>query len=310
MKTRHLFVAALAAFALSGCVMYQTYDGDGGSYYYAEQAPAYDYYDDGYGCDYAFCTNGGYPFGYGSFGYSPYGYSSFGYFGGYGYPYNYNCYSYFGGCTYPYGYGGLIYLGGGYPFGFGGAGYFGYPSYSRPYVRPSIQPRPPQHPDWNDRNNHSPRPGQWSHDRPPYPQGEPRPGLRPAQRPISQPVPSPRTEDGPYNRPNVRPGAMLQPALPRQQPADMADGERNRPLPLQREPRPESRPNAPPFQRQAPQLAPPAPQHTEDGFRSRSNDASGSQRQMSLPPPRSSHPPPAASHDENRRPARKDDNDH
>jgi hypothetical protein len=320
MKTRHPFAAALAAFMLGGCVMYQTYDGDGngGGYYYADQAPANDYnnYDDnGNGCDYAYCSDAGYPFGYGSFGYSPYDYSSFGYFSGYGYPYD-NCYSFFGGCPYPYGYGGLIYFGGsgGYPYGLGGMGYFGYPFYSRPYIRPSVQPRPPQRPEWNNRDNHGPRPGdgQWNHSRPPYPQGEPRPGGRIPnhQRQVLQPVPSPRADDGPYNRPNVRPGPMLQPALPRRQASD----EQNRPLQLQYESRtaphmelrPENRPNTVPSQRQAPQFVPPA-SHAEGEFRGRPNDAS--ERHMSLPPPRSSssHSQPAPSHAS---PPRKDDKDH
>lgn len=72
MKARHLSIAALAAFALSGCVTYDTVGARAPGGYYSGRATTEYYY-------------GGY--GYGGYGYYPYGYG--GYYGSYGYPYSY-----------------------------------------------------------------------------------------------------------------------------------------------------------------------------------------------------------------------------
>lgn len=72
MKARHLSIAALAAFALSGCVTYDTVGARAPGGYYSGRASTEYYY-------------GGY--GYGGYGYYPYGYG--GYYGSYGYPYPY-----------------------------------------------------------------------------------------------------------------------------------------------------------------------------------------------------------------------------
>ncbi|MFT4257709.1 MAG: hypothetical protein QM599_12250 [Pseudoxanthomonas sp.] len=69
MKARHCIAAALAAFALSGCITYDTSGASAPGGYYSGR-PGTQYYYDGYG-------------------YPIYGYGYYGYYGYYDYPYYY-----------------------------------------------------------------------------------------------------------------------------------------------------------------------------------------------------------------------------
>ncbi|MGH8032119.1 MAG: hypothetical protein ACREO8_07080 [Luteimonas sp.] len=77
---RQIFIATVAALALSGCISDYAYRDGPGDYYYGR--PSTEYYE-GYGAPYGSIGYGGYGNGYygGGYGY-PYGYNG----GGYGYP--------------------------------------------------------------------------------------------------------------------------------------------------------------------------------------------------------------------------------
>ncbi|MCA1713754.1 MAG: hypothetical protein LC715_01015 [Gammaproteobacteria bacterium] len=123
---RKLFLPALAAMLLAGCMSYgYDYRGGRSDYYYGQPSAEYRYYGSGSGY--------GYGGPYGSIGYGHPG----GFYGsiGYGSPYGYSRYSRYG--HYPRGYYG-------YPYGFYNGYGYGYPYdpyyyYRRPIV---VQPRP------------------------------------------------------------------------------------------------------------------------------------------------------------------------
>lgn len=146
---RKLFLPALAAALLAGCISHgYDYQGGGRDYYYGQPSAEYSYYGSGSG------------YGYGG----PYGSIGYGYPGGwqggvgYGSPYGYSRYSRYG---YPRGYYGSPY---GYYNGYGyGYPYDPYYYYRRPIVvQPRLVPPPPADPIPRDQYgkpaNDSPQP--------------------------------------------------------------------------------------------------------------------------------------------------------